>query len=279
MGVSTGGGWGERQGVVSPTRLICFGTYNIQNGQNKGLESTLRRISQANMDLGVFQETKLKKRIYTRESSGYKVVAMEAPGAHIGNISVFYRVSEHFYVEVLQTYRTNVISFQLALGNRWRYIVGCYLTPYNASTIEDVVAAIGKQPEGVTLLVVVNFNGCTRGTGAVRGDSSGLGGGGPRRHERPLPPTARAVVEGWLHMVHTPGRPGCALPDQLHPGHRHSSVPECSNPGRKAQHGPLPGLGVPPRRRACSAFALPREMNTLPYQAPGNPVQDRPYVC
>ena len=47
-----GGGWYNRQGVVRP---IHFRTYNIQNGWNGGLESTLRGTSQANMDLGVFQ--------------------------------------------------------------------------------------------------------------------------------------------------------------------------------------------------------------------------------
>ena len=37
---------------------IRFGTYNIRNGRNGGLESALRGMSQANMDLGIFQETK-----------------------------------------------------------------------------------------------------------------------------------------------------------------------------------------------------------------------------
>ena len=46
------GGWGDRQGVVC---LIRFGTYNIRNGRNGGLESALHRMSQANMDLGVLQ--------------------------------------------------------------------------------------------------------------------------------------------------------------------------------------------------------------------------------
>ena len=35
-----------------------FVTYNIQNGRNRGLKSDLRGVSQANMDLGIFQENK-----------------------------------------------------------------------------------------------------------------------------------------------------------------------------------------------------------------------------
>ena len=38
---------------------IRFGTYNINNGRNGGLESALRRMSQTNMDLGIFQEKKV----------------------------------------------------------------------------------------------------------------------------------------------------------------------------------------------------------------------------
>ena len=58
---------------------IRFGTYNIRNGCNGGLEAALREMSQANMDLGILQETKLTDRIYTRRLAGYSVVATDAP--------------------------------------------------------------------------------------------------------------------------------------------------------------------------------------------------------
>ena len=38
---------------------IKFGTYNIRNGMNGVLEAALRGMEQANMDLGVMQETKI----------------------------------------------------------------------------------------------------------------------------------------------------------------------------------------------------------------------------
>ena len=38
---------------------IRFGTYNIRNGRKGGLESALRGMSQANMDLGILHETKI----------------------------------------------------------------------------------------------------------------------------------------------------------------------------------------------------------------------------
>ena len=58
---------------------IRFGTYNIRNGQNGGLESVLRGVGQENVDVGVFQDTKLTEGIYTRKSDRYKVVATPAP--------------------------------------------------------------------------------------------------------------------------------------------------------------------------------------------------------
>ena len=71
-------------------RPICFGMYKIWNSRNGGLESAPCGMYQANMDLGVFQETKVTKGIYTREYSGHKVVASEALRAHRGGVAVFY---------------------------------------------------------------------------------------------------------------------------------------------------------------------------------------------
>ena len=90
MGVSTGGGRGKGQGVERPTFPIRFGTYSIRNGRNGGLKSGLRGMSQANMDLSVFQENKLKNHIYTCESSGYNMVAMEELREHSGGVAIFY---------------------------------------------------------------------------------------------------------------------------------------------------------------------------------------------
>ena len=66
----------RRGGGRTPIR---FRTYNIRNGQNCGLELALRGVGQSNVDVGVFQETKLTDGIYTRILAGYKVVAMPLP--------------------------------------------------------------------------------------------------------------------------------------------------------------------------------------------------------
>ena len=59
--------WRMCQSTGSPTRgkvPIRFGNYNICNGRDGGLELALRGMSQANMNLGIFQETKVTDRIY-----------------------------------------------------------------------------------------------------------------------------------------------------------------------------------------------------------------------
>ena len=68
---------------------IRVGTYNIWNGINGGLDSELRGVSQANMDLGIFQEKKLSDGVYTRGSTRYSVIAVDAPIQHLGGVAVF----------------------------------------------------------------------------------------------------------------------------------------------------------------------------------------------
>ena len=54
----------------------------------------------------------------------------------------------------MRPYGPNVISFEVATGRRRWYIIGCYLAPDNARTIERVVTALGDQLQGTALTVV-----------------------------------------------------------------------------------------------------------------------------
>ena len=82
--------------MCNPTRkptdgtvTIRFGTYNIRNGRKGGLEAALRGMFQANMDLGILQETKVTDGVYTRVLAGYKVIATDAPSRHRGGVTLF----------------------------------------------------------------------------------------------------------------------------------------------------------------------------------------------
>ena len=120
--------WGAFKSTRGSTKEevpIRFGTYNISNGRNGGLESALREMSQANMDLGILQETKCTDEIYTRDSAGYRVVATDAPSRHRGGVALFYRLSPLFEVEAIREYGPNVLRFEVATGARRWYIIGC----------------------------------------------------------------------------------------------------------------------------------------------------------
>ena len=133
--------WGTLKSTGGSTKEevpIIFGTYNSRNGRNGGLESALWGMSQANMDLGIFQETNCTDGIYTRESAGYRVVATNALSRHRGGVALFYRPSPLFSVEAVREYRPNVMSFEVATGARWWYIIGCYLASDDTLTTERV---------------------------------------------------------------------------------------------------------------------------------------------
>ena len=114
-GSSTGVGWGDRQYMARPVRFV---TYNILNGRYGGLQYALRVMSQANVDLGVFQETKFTKGIYPRELGGYQVVVPKSPSLHSSGITMFYLKSDHFTVSAIRLRVTNVVRFQLTLGGQ-----------------------------------------------------------------------------------------------------------------------------------------------------------------
>ena len=104
---------------------IRFGTYNIRNGFKGGLESELRRTSQANIYLGIFQETKVTDGIYTRWLVGYSDVATNILSRHRGGVAVFHCPAPHFAVDAVHQFGPNFVGFQLTIDVRRWYIVGC----------------------------------------------------------------------------------------------------------------------------------------------------------
>ena len=51
-----------------------------------------------------------------------------------------------------------MLGFQLATGARGWYIVGVYIAPEDTETMDRVVAAIRKKPQGAELMVADDFN-------------------------------------------------------------------------------------------------------------------------
>ena len=91
-------------------------------------------------------------------ASGYRVVATDAPSRNRGGVALFYRPLPLFPVEAVMEYGPNVLSFEVATGAQQWYIIGCYLAPDDARTIERVVTALGDQPRVTALLVSGGLN-------------------------------------------------------------------------------------------------------------------------
>ena len=70
----------------------------------------LHGMLQSNVDIDVFQETKVTGGGYTRESGGYRVATMKAPRLHHGGVTVFYCKAGHFTLEEICLHRSNVSS-------------------------------------------------------------------------------------------------------------------------------------------------------------------------
>ena len=61
-------------------------------------------------------------------------------------------------MEEVRGYGPNAVSFEVATGRRRWYIIGCYLAPNDARTIERVVTALGDQLRSTALVVAGDFN-------------------------------------------------------------------------------------------------------------------------
>ena len=83
---------------------------------------------------------------------------MDNLSRHRSGVLVFYWASPRFAVETINQFGPNVVSFQLVAATQRWCIIGCYLAPDDALTIESVVTALRERPRGAKLLVAWTFN-------------------------------------------------------------------------------------------------------------------------
>jgi exonuclease III len=133
-------------------------TYNVRSGRNGGLESALRAMDSLGVDIGLFQETKLTGDIYTRFSSGYSVIASNAPSAWSGGVAFFYREHDSFEVEEQKIWGPNVLSFQMVTGRDRYFVVGAYISPTDLTALADVDKAWKQCPKGCKPMLLGDLN-------------------------------------------------------------------------------------------------------------------------
>ena len=254
---------------TSGTVPIIFGTYNIRNGRNSGLEAAMLGVSQANMDLGIFQKTKLTDGIYTRRSDGYIVVAADTKPTprRRGNLSP---AGAALRGGGGATVRTE--SHRVPTGDGGAGMVHCGVLPHPRrhldnregcrsaqGALQESGAAGGGRPKH-------KFRGS--GGRPERGRYSGYSrDGGTGGHGTALPPAAAPLVSGQEDVGNaTEGTVG-AVPDRLYPGDRPSSLQECLRPGPSAQLIPLHVAGLPAKRLPDRTQDIPRGTEEISSEA------------
>ena len=125
---------------------LSVAAWNIQCGRNGGLESACRALVSLDVDIAILQETKLTNNVYARRSSGYSIIASDAPSASQGGVALAWREGGDFEVEETKIWGPNVLAFRLITGGADYYVVGCYIPPSDLATLEQVKAAWAHKP-------------------------------------------------------------------------------------------------------------------------------------
>ena len=136
-----------------PATELVIGTWNIQSGRNTCLETALRALSIVGVDVCFLTETKLTAGIYTRLSSGYRVLATNAVSHRQGGVALVYRDSPYFQVESSVRHGPNVMSAVIVSGNSRYGVVGAYVPPADSTTTVHIAAALARFPSWKVILV------------------------------------------------------------------------------------------------------------------------------
>jgi len=140
------------------TPTFSVATWNIRNGRNGGIESACRALGSLNVDIAVLQETKLTNGIYTRNSSGYSIVASDAPSKQKGGIALCWRESRLYELEEARFLSPHVLTFRLITGGLRYYVVGCYIPPKSVAELTHIRQAYAACPNGFQPILIGDLN-------------------------------------------------------------------------------------------------------------------------
>ena len=140
----------------SETFSVC--SWNIRNGRKGGIESACRALSSLNVDIALLQETKLTNGAYTRNSSGYSVVASDAPSSKKGGIALCWKESQLYELEETKFFGPHVLAFRVITGGLRFYVVGCYIPPSSTDELRHIRDAYRGCPEGFKPILLGDLN-------------------------------------------------------------------------------------------------------------------------
>ncbi len=113
------------------------------------------------VDIALLQETELTRSIYTRNSSGYKIMATDALSlsVHQGGIALVWREDEVYEMEEVKFSGPHAISFQPRTGVDRYFVMGVYIPPSDLDTLAHVQKVWDRsRPKGCKLLLLGDLN-------------------------------------------------------------------------------------------------------------------------
>ena len=92
-------------------------SYNIQDGQNVGLQLAARALDKVKVDIAVLQEVKIKDaKFATRKWAGYDILTAATRTASCGGIALPVKENEAFTIENEKVVGPNMVSFKMLTG-------------------------------------------------------------------------------------------------------------------------------------------------------------------
>ena len=133
--------------VLDAASRIRIALLKIRSERVGGLEAAIWALNQGNVDVDVFQETKLMDGIHARHGAGYTVWMTVAESSHWGGIAVVWRWDAVWQLEGMINFVPNVASFLLTSGS-WRfYVVVSYVPPNDVPTVNRVEHSLEAAPK------------------------------------------------------------------------------------------------------------------------------------
>jgi exonuclease III len=111
-----------------------------------------------NVDIAILQETKLTDGVYTRNSSGYSIVASDAPSKHKGGLALCWKESRLYELEETTFLSPHVLTFRLITGGLKYYVVGVYIPPSSTAELTHIRRAYANCPEGFKPILAGDLN-------------------------------------------------------------------------------------------------------------------------
>jgi hypothetical protein len=134
--------------------------WNIVDGRGGRLTQAAAGLAQMRVGLAVLTETKRVDNRHPKTASGYSIMCSKAVSGHQGGVTLMWKDDDpKVEVESVLFYNgPNIVTFQLATGDKRFYIIGTYIPPKCIKGVDDLRRAWDSCPPGCTPIILGDLN-------------------------------------------------------------------------------------------------------------------------